>query len=246
MHKPNSQNPFSPKTLPKAPAQASALDGDSLKLLQSGIDLQREGKFLDAERLYQAILRRFPENADALHLMGTLALEADEQEIAVEYFTKAVKQNPKNHIYQHNLGNTYLQTRNFELAIRHLNKAIELKPNLVDGLCNLARCYVLMSNAEMALPLYRKAFRLEPTHHLVAVGLGNALVNLGKMDEAEEVLRLAIESRVGTADAYMALASSKKFSGTPSELGEILRELENVELGDGQKGSLHHAAGKIL
>jgi tetratricopeptide (TPR) repeat protein len=246
MHKPNSQNPFSPKALPKTPAQASGLDRDSLKLLQSGIDLQREGKFLDAERLYQAILRRFPENADALHLMGTLALEADEQEIAVEYFTKAVKQNPKNHIYQHNLGNTYLQTRNFELAIRHLNKAIELKPNLVDGLCNLARCYVLMSNAEMALPLYRKAFRLEPTHHLVAVGLGNALVNLGKMDEAEEVLRLAIESRVGTADAYMALASSKKFSGIPSELGEILRELENVELGDGQKGSLHHAAGKIL
>jgi tetratricopeptide (TPR) repeat protein len=246
MHKPNSQNPFSPKALPKPPAQASALDRDSLKLLQGGIDLQRESKFLDAERVYQAILRRFPENADALHLMGTLALEADEQEIAVEYFTKAVKQNPKNHIYQHNLGNTYLQTRNFELAIRHLNKAIELKPNLVDGLCNLARCYVLMSNAEMALPLYRKAFRLEPTHHLVAVGLGNALVNLGKMDEAEEVLRLAIESRVGTADAYMALASSKKFSGTPSELGEILRELENVELGDGQKGSLHHAAGKIL
>jgi tetratricopeptide (TPR) repeat protein len=246
MHKSNSANPFFLKVESKLPAQESVLDHNSLKFLQNGIELQRKRKFLDAERVYQVILRRYPYNADALHLMGTIALEAEEPEIAIEYFVKAVKQNPKNPIYQHNLGNTYLQVRNFELAIRHLTRAIELKPNLVDGLCNLARCYVLMSNAEMALPLYRKAVRLEPGHHLVAVGLGNALVNLGKMEEAETVLRSAIQNRVGLAEAYMALSSSKKFSGNPAELEEILCELENADLAEGQKGSLHHAAGKIL
>ena len=239
------QKPFTPNQFAKKIA-SSALDRSSLQFLQNGIDLQRNGKFIDAERIYRAILRRFPNNPDASHLMGTLALEAEELDIAVEYFNKAVKLQPKNYIYQHNLGNAYLQMRNFELAIRHLNKALELKPNLVDGLCNLGRCYVLMSNAEAALPLYQKAYRLDPSHPSVGVGLGNALVNLGKMEEAETCLRQAIKDKVSVPDAYMALSATKRFTTPPPELNEILNELKSSELSQEQKSQLHHAAGKIL
>ena len=44
----------------------------------------------------------------------------------------------------------------------------------------------------------------------------------------------------------MALVSLKKFTSNPSELDEIIHELENAELAEGQKGSLHYAAGKVL
>ncbi len=246
MPKPFPANPFSHQAIPPAKESAQLSDSKDLKLLQQGIDLQRAGKFIEAERIYQAILRRFPDHPDALHLMGTLAMEADELEIAVGYFAKALRRQPKNAIYQHNLGNAYFQMRNFELALRHLNKAIELKPNLIEGLCNLARCYVMMSNAEVALPLYQKAYRLNPSHPQVSVGLGNALVNLGKMDEAETYLRQAIKERTGVTEAYMALSASRKFKDRPSELDEIMIELQAPALLPGQKSQLYHAAGKIL
>lgn len=246
------QKPFLPKkssqlaSSPKTPSHPPILDPNSVQLLQQGMELQRQRKFIEAERIYQAVLRRFPNNHDALHLMGTLALEAEEFDVALDYLEKAIKLQPKNHIYHHNLGNTYLHTRNFELALRHLNKATDLRPNLIEGLCNLARCYVLMSNARAAVPLYQKAYRLDPKHPLVAVGLGNALINLGKMDEAETYLRQAISNRIGLPEAYMALSTTRKFVNQPPELDAIIYELDNANLSSNQRNHLHHAAGKIL
>ena len=78
-------------------------DDNNLRTLQAGIDLQRDGKFLEAERLYQTVLRAQPRNADALNLMGTLAIEANDSETALDYFQKALRREPRNPVFLNNL-----------------------------------------------------------------------------------------------------------------------------------------------
>src|SRR4051794_20351912 len=68
--------------------------------LQRGIDLQRRGRFREAEFCYQTVLRRQPKNAMALNLMGTLAIEAQQNETAIDYMKRAVKLEPGNSIFR--------------------------------------------------------------------------------------------------------------------------------------------------
>ncbi|MGX9116181.1 tetratricopeptide repeat protein [Mesorhizobium sp. BHbsci] len=55
------------------------------EILQRGIDLQRRKRFREAEFCYQTVLRRQPKNAMALNLMGTLAIEAQQNETAIDF-----------------------------------------------------------------------------------------------------------------------------------------------------------------
>src|SRR5882724_4188983 len=107
------------------------------RTLQRGIDQQRRKLFREAEYCYQTVLRSQPKNAMALNLMGTLAIEAGHNAIALDYMEKAVKLEPGNAIFRNNLGNAYNLAGNVERARRHLRKAIELDGQLVEALCNL-------------------------------------------------------------------------------------------------------------
>ncbi|TIP97323.1 MAG: tetratricopeptide repeat protein, partial [Mesorhizobium sp.] len=75
--------------------------------LQRGIDLQRRKRFREAEFCYQTVLPRQPKNAMALNLMGTLAIEAQQNETAIDFMKRAVKLEPGNAIFRNNLGNAY-------------------------------------------------------------------------------------------------------------------------------------------
>jgi Flp pilus assembly protein TadD len=52
--------------------------------IEKGLKLQQEGRFRDAEVAYRAALKLNPNNADALHLLGTLAFQVGKYEIAVQ------------------------------------------------------------------------------------------------------------------------------------------------------------------
>jgi tetratricopeptide (TPR) repeat protein len=214
--------------------------------LRQGIILQQQRQFLDAERIYQRVLTKMPDHPEALHLMGTLALEAEDPNVAIEYFEKSVKEKPRDPFFHYNLGNTHLDVGNFEDALKHLRKASELKPNLVEALCGMGRAYVKLSKAELALPFYDRAQALDANHPMVRVGRANALINLGRMDEAVVLLNEAICRNTGVVAALGALVSTRKFFGTPPELDTVLRELTNPNNTLAENSQLHHAAGKIL
>jgi tetratricopeptide (TPR) repeat protein len=236
------------KHIRPAPAAAQPMKQveNPMLSLQAGVALQRQGKFLDAERIYQHVLQREPENAEALHLMGTLALEAEEKDLAIEYFEKAVRRKPRDAHFNTNLGNTYLDVGAFEEALKYLRKANDLKPNLVEALCGIARTYVKLNRAEMAIPFYEKALKFNRSHPQVCLGMANTFINLGRMDEGVALLNETIARNVNVSSAYGALASSRKFSGVVPELDRILQLLADPLVRPGDASHLHHAAGKIL
>ncbi|RUX90748.1 MULTISPECIES: sulfotransferase [unclassified Mesorhizobium] len=225
------------KPLPRAQADDA--------LLRQALELQRAKRLHEAEELCQRVLARAPRHPLALYIMGVFARDLDDER-AIHYFARAVKEAPGNPHYHLTLGETYLKVGEHSDAIRHFEVASQLKVDWVEALCALGRAYTEFGRADLAVPLYERALTINGRHPLVRTGLANALVSLGRMDEATTYMREAISHRLGVAAAYDGLVSIRKFSEEPAELQSILAELKNPKLDRKSIQQFHHAAGKIL
>ncbi len=199
----------------------------------------------EAEDLCHRVLARTPNHPLALYIIGGLGLGFD-NELALEYFARAVGAAPLNPYFHFSLAETYQKLGEQHLAVRHLERSCELKPDLMEALYALGRAYVTIDKAEMALPLYQKALKIDGNDPLVRTGLASALASLGRMDEAAVYLKEAIDRRLDMPAAYNSLANTRKFTEEPAELASILHELANPELAADAAKQLHYAAGKVL
>ena len=232
---------FRPAPLPPA------LKGvEILQALQKGINLQREGEFEAAEYQYQLVLRSDPLNAEAMNLMGTICIEAERLDLALQYMNKAVKRAPDNALYRNNLGNAYLQDRDFALAEKHLGKAVEIKPNFVEALCNLGKVQRLLLKGENARTYIQKALNIDPKSVIALTGMGELLVDMGEMEPAREHFNKALSITPNITEALCGLAQTQKFEPGAPELDMILKQIKAKDTTDKARVALYHAAGKIL
>ncbi|AGI73762.1 hypothetical protein OA238_c38150 [Octadecabacter arcticus 238] len=217
-----------------------------LRTLQIGVDLQRDGKYLEAERIYQTVLRTEPRNAQALNLMGTLAIEANETKTALDYFRKALRGAPRDPIINNNMGNLLLRLKQNEKARQYLLKALQAKPNFVEALCNLGKAHRLLLNGVEAERLLRKALDFKPTSLMARQNLADLLIDNGQADAAADMFESLLSEDPGNLEALVGLAASRKFKTDAPELGLILHRIKEQDTPDISLNRLHHAAGKIL
>ncbi|RWQ36249.1 MAG: tetratricopeptide repeat protein [Mesorhizobium sp.] len=204
--------------------------------LQRGIDLQRRKRFREAEYCYQTVLRRQPKNAMALNLMGTLAIEAQQIETAIDFMKRAVKLEPGNAIFRNNLGNAYNLVGNIEQARKQLKKAIELDGRLVEALCNLGKSYRSQLEGDIAEGFYRRALAVD----------GELLTDMGRQAEAVECFGRAIAIDKANVEALSGLALARRAVKGDPALALVRARLELPMTTDRERVILHHAAGKIL
>jgi tetratricopeptide (TPR) repeat protein len=128
--------------------------------IEKGIKLQREGRLRDAEVAYRAALKLNPTNANALHLLGTLAFQVGKYEIAVQLIQRALKLSPTSAHFYNNCGPALRALGRFEEAVDSYRKAIELQPSLPHVWYNLGKCYSEAGQTERALKAYNRQLEL--------------------------------------------------------------------------------------
>ncbi|RWE19720.1 MAG: sulfotransferase family protein [Mesorhizobium sp.] len=234
---------FPQASLGKLNALSRAQADDAL--LRQAYDHQQAKRLEQAQDLCLQVLARTPNHPLALYILGTLCLGYDD-EMALQYFVRAVNEEPNNPYYHLSLGEAYVKVSEYSPAIRHMLYALELQPNLVEALCALGRAYIDSGKPELALPLYERALKVIPDHPKVRIGLASALSSLGRMDEAGAYLRKSIERRINVPTAYYDLVQTQKFTEEPPELNSILEQLDSPKLDSSGAQQLHYAAGKVL
>ena len=225
------------------PVQLTQTDDETLKLAMA---LHLDGKLREAEQLCFKLLMRNPKNAKALFLAGMLAMGIDDDNLAIQYLERAVKETPKEPRYLVALADAYRKNHDHELAIENYRSALLVRPNLLDAMSGLARAYVQSGKAEVALPLFEKALKIEPGHTTTRLAWADAMTSLGRMDDAEKILQGAIARGKGLGLTYYALANTRKFSSDAPELNAILTLLGSRKHSPSEVTTLHLAAGKIL
>ncbi|MBJ6725007.1 tetratricopeptide repeat protein [Geomesophilobacter sediminis] len=187
---------------PQAPEQTLS----PAQLIALGLNHHQSGRFAEAKETYLKVLATEPENFDALHLLGVLALQVGKLEIAVELIEKAVKQNPANAVAFNNLGEAYKGQKRYDQAERCYRLALELKADFVEVYSNLGNALKDQGRLADAVEVYRKALAIKPDFVLVHYNLGNVLKELCEFEDAEAAFTEVLTLKPDHADAAVNLA----------------------------------------
>ena len=181
----------------------------------------QSGRLQDAEQLSRQILQFDPGNGDALHLLGSIALQVNRpesffslantlkelgrlQEAELEY-RKALALKP-DYVEAHNNRGTVLADLGWlDDAASSYRRALAIKPEHAAAYNNLGNILRELGQHEEAERLYRQTLALKPDLAEACNHHGNALLDLGRLDEAERSYRRAIALAPGLASAHSNL-----------------------------------------
>jgi len=96
------------------------------KVLNIAVGKQNAGDLVGAEGIYRGILAKYPDNADALHLIGLLAYQVGRYSEAIENIEKAIAVRPGVAVYLGNLGMAYDKLGKEEESVKCFMKAVEI------------------------------------------------------------------------------------------------------------------------
>ena len=159
---------------------------------EAGRALMRVGNHVDAERCCREALAQNPDHAGALHLMGLLSLEHRHYDQAVEWLSRAIRNDPQP-LYLGSLGTTLLTQGLSEEALQVFDKAVQLKPDDADLWRNLGDVLVELDRPQDAIPSYQHALKLDPRHLDAARKAGLLLHQAARDEEALSCFNLSEE-----------------------------------------------------
>jgi tetratricopeptide (TPR) repeat protein len=186
-------------------------------MLAHALDHHRQGRLTEAERIYRQILAIDPRHADSLHLLGTLAHQIGQDEMAVELIRKAIEINGMTASYHSNLGTVLQAQGKLDEAAACYRSALALKPDLAEAQMNLGAVLQAQGRLNEAEARFRRALALKPDLAEVHVNLGNILQEQGKLDEALASHERALALKPDFAEAYFNRANALQAQGKLKE-----------------------------
>src|SRR5262249_30655082 len=106
-------------------------------LLVRATQLHQAGHLAQAEELYRQNPAADPRNADALHLLGVIACQANRPDAGAQLIQQALTSNPSLFHAYNSLGNAFKAMGRLEDAAGAYRKLLRYQPNVADAHCNL-------------------------------------------------------------------------------------------------------------
>jgi len=190
------------------------------------LEHHRAGRLADAEHGYRSILARQPEHADALHLLGVIALQTGNLEPALSLIQRAVALRPDAAVCRSNLGQVLERLGRDDEAARCYEAAIALDDRFAEAYNNLGYLHARKDRLAEAEPLYRKAIELDPRYAEPHTNRGNLLKDRGELDAAIACYRRAIELRPDLSELHSNLLLALHYHPgySPADLAREHRE----------------------
>lgn len=170
--------------------------------LGRGEDAVRAMDLVKAERSYRSALAREPENVEALYGLGWTYHLAGYQSEARETFERCIQVEPTSPLGYKGLGSIALAEGNLDAAQARFDQALQRGPDEPSVLNSLALLHIRAGRYDQALALYEGLRTDDPGQLDLAIGHGEALLRLGRGDEARVVVDEALAR--GTATARQA------------------------------------------
>ena len=174
----------------------------SAEEFRQGLARHQQGNLAEAERHYDAALKSQPDNFEALHMLGVIALQKGRLEQGVEIITKAVALNQNSAIAFNNLAKGLKDLGRFDEAIVHFERAIALAPTFADAQFSYGTALHFVNRSEDALVHFEKAIALHPRFVAALNNRGLALTKLKRFTEALASYDKALAIQPGFGDAH--------------------------------------------
>jgi len=173
-----------PITDPNADAKLS----EQKQLIEEAIQYHQVGQLDQADAICRNILESYPQNADAIHLMGVSAQIRGSYEKAIELIRQAIAMKPASPIYLNNLGNTYMKGGRYQEAIDAFSEALVHGHKLPAIWLNLGNAHRYQRQFAEAIRCFTKYLHFVPQDLKVQFILGKTYREVGDLAAAEDCL----------------------------------------------------------
>jgi len=181
-------------------------------LFQAAIKLQMKGKYDEAEKVYQRILKITPQATPVYMNLALINQIQKQYPKAVSYYLDACRVDPKNSYPYAQLALLYMQMGEPNKAKPWAEKSIQLNPKNAQAHFVLGGCDMIDRDFPAAEKEYRACVQLADKNMQSHYNLGFVLAQEGKYDEALSEFDKAekLDPRNGSIDFYIGLIHERQ------------------------------------
>ena len=155
----------------------NAIDKDSEELFRKGLHHYKEGRLQQAQDVCQRILRK-RQHPDALLILGMIAHQQHEFDVAVERYQQFLGIKPNHAQTHYNLGLVLEELGRTERAIGHYLKSIRNAADNAVVHSHLADAYTKLQRWEEAIKAYQQVLAIQAEDVVTIIKLGNVFLAL--------------------------------------------------------------------
>ncbi len=170
--------------------------------VEMGASHHQAGRLSEAEGIYRQVLAVDPDNFDALHLLGVVALQLQRHADAAALIKRATDLQPGSAQALSNLGLAYRGQGELDGARAAFERAIALDPGFVGARSNLALVLQARGDANGAIELLRSVIALEPRNVEALHNLAGLLQEQGSIEAAVPLYDQALAIAPQFAEAH--------------------------------------------
>jgi len=207
-------NPSAGNEPTAAPVQTPGLTID--QALAAAYGHWNAGQVNQAEILCQKVLATWPENGEALHLLGLMALNWGNLDLAIDYLRRACRTPRAPATYFSNLAEMCRRKGLLEEGETAARRAVALDPTMVGAWNNLGILLQEEGKFEESLSCLERVITYKPDYAEAHNNLGNTLKKLGQLDRARQYYMKALELIPNYPEGH-------------SNLSNLLKELGDIE-----------------
>ena len=171
--------------------------------LEQALDLHRQGRLADAERLYSEVLQVAPGEANALHLLGVVAMQAGDLPRALALMDRALASSPLMAGVHYNRGVVLRGLERPTDAIASFDAAIALKADYAEAFSGRGAALHDLHRLTEAAESFARAIALNPRNADAYSNQAKVLLDLGRPRDAIAQCDKAIALSPGFAEGYV-------------------------------------------
>jgi protein O-GlcNAc transferase len=185
--------------------------------MRVALDHHQAGRLDRAEHMYRQVLAHDPRYPDALHLLGVLASQSNQHDMAIALLERAIAVDPSKAEFHNNLGEALRRSGDVHRALECFRKAISLKSDYADAHNNLGAALEAVNQPKEAMLSWKRAAELDPENPQPFYNAGLVQMKHGDPADAILMLRKAIERRPNYADAHAKLGDALRLADRSDE-----------------------------
>jgi tetratricopeptide (TPR) repeat protein len=187
--------------------------------------LYQDGRLTEAEHIVRRIVQVYPNNAEALYLLGAIAYRAQQYDMSARHMQRVLALQPRHHDAQLTLGMAYRMQKKTKEALTVLRKAATMKPGSFDNRYHLALAELEGGDLKAGAKHLERAAKINPDSALVRNTFAGVLYQLGDVEESLRQLRKAAALAPEAPDIQHNLAVTLQNSGLNDEAVEQFRKV---------------------
>jgi tetratricopeptide (TPR) repeat protein len=214
------------------------------RLMAHAAEHQKEGRVDEAERIYRRVLRKNPDNVDALRLLALLAMRVDRQDDAESLLQRAVEIAPDFLLALLDLGRLRKEQDRYEEALECFDRVIALEPSQPQAHFLRAATLARASFTRESIDAYRSCLAVRPGHVGALLGLGHVLKAMGDYDAAVASYLACMREAPDFGETYWSLANLKTYRFDDATVAEMETRAAASGANDQSVVNFHFALGK--